>query len=221
MSRRLKVLAALNVLGWLVAVPLLLLALVDPFVDFGDWPDRLIGDRTGDIRLRTPAAAGKPATASERSAVEIESARSAEEGPLQAAREAIAQFNRPPASGGSPAPVGGGGGGGGGGGSFDGSGDGSPVTRTPIGNSSPGTGGVNIPAPLVPVPALPVSDVPASTPPVAVPDVPVPVPARPGRRVTPPPPERPISSRPPGEPDGPGPGPTPTPTPSPEPTATP
>ena len=49
-------LAALNVLGWLVAVPLLLVALVDPFVDFGDWPDRLIGDRQGDVQLRTPDA---------------------------------------------------------------------------------------------------------------------------------------------------------------------
>ena len=145
-------LAALNVLGWLVAVPLLLVALVDPFVDFGDWPDRLIGDRNGDVQLRTPVAADKRAAAKERSAVQSEAARSAAEDPLQAAREAIAQFNRPPASGGASAPVGGGGGGGGG--SFDGSGDGSPVTRTPIGNSTPGTGGVNIPAPVVPVPAV-------------------------------------------------------------------
>ena len=38
MSSRVKVLAVLNVLGWLVAVPLLLIAVVDPFVDFGDWP---------------------------------------------------------------------------------------------------------------------------------------------------------------------------------------
>ena len=54
-------LAALNVLGWLVAVPLLLVALVDPFVEFGDWPDRLIGDRRGDVQLRTPEAAPRAA----------------------------------------------------------------------------------------------------------------------------------------------------------------
>ena len=89
MSRRVKVLAALNVLGWLVAVPLLLVALVDPFVDFSDWPDRVIDDRRGDVQLRTPAA--EPG-----SQVKRESARSrarrAEDDPLEAAREALAQF---------------------------------------------------------------------------------------------------------------------------------
>ena len=38
MSSRVKALAVLNVLGWLIAVPMLLVAVVDPFVDFGDWP---------------------------------------------------------------------------------------------------------------------------------------------------------------------------------------
>ena len=45
MSRRVKALAVLNVIGWLVAVPLLLLAVVHPFVDLGKWPNRLIGDK--------------------------------------------------------------------------------------------------------------------------------------------------------------------------------
>ena len=36
MSSRVKALAVLNVLGWLVAVPIMLIAVVDPFVDFGN-----------------------------------------------------------------------------------------------------------------------------------------------------------------------------------------
>ena len=83
-------LAALNVLGWLVAVPLLLVAVVDPFVDFGDWPNRLIGDRRGDVQLRTPEApaqrVGKPKT-SVKSELE-----SSTDSPLLAAREALRQF---------------------------------------------------------------------------------------------------------------------------------
>ena len=106
MSRRVKVLAALNVLGWLVAVPLLLVALVDPFVDFSDWPDRVINDRRGDVQLRTPAA--EPG-----SQVKRESARSrarrAEDDPLEAAREALAQFAPAVGAGGAAGPGAGGG----------------------------------------------------------------------------------------------------------------
>jgi hypothetical protein len=48
MSIRLRTVAGINVLGWLIAVPLLGAALLSPIVDFGAWPDRLLpgGDRT-------------------------------------------------------------------------------------------------------------------------------------------------------------------------------
>ena len=82
-------LAALNVLGWLVAVPLLLVALVDPFVDYGDWPDRLIGDRRGDVQLRTPDA--KPRQDVKPETAKSNSSAAAEDDPLQAARDALAQ----------------------------------------------------------------------------------------------------------------------------------
>ena len=103
-------LAALNVLGWLVAVPLLLVAVVDPFVDFGDWPNRLIGDRRGDVQLRTPEApaqrVGKPKT-SVKSELE-----SSNDSPLLAAREALRQFQANAGTGTGGAAAGGGGGGG-------------------------------------------------------------------------------------------------------------
>ena len=105
-------LAALNVLGWLVAVPLLLVAVVDPFVDFGDWPNRLIGDRRGDVQLRTPEApaqrVGKPKhERQERVGV----ARTTS--PLLAAREALRQFQASAGTGTGGAAAGGGGAGGG------------------------------------------------------------------------------------------------------------
>jgi len=59
-SRRLKVLAVLNVVGWLVAVPLLVLALLGPVIGFSDWPGAL-GDRAGagDVRLGEAGVAGR------------------------------------------------------------------------------------------------------------------------------------------------------------------
>ena len=87
-----KALAAINAIGWLVAVPVLLVALVDPFVDFGDWPDRLIGDRGGAVQLRTPEAERREPL--RRCAAER---RSSEDDPLQAAREAVETFNPAPA----------------------------------------------------------------------------------------------------------------------------
>ena len=70
MSRRVKALAALNVLGWLIAVPILLAAVVDPFVDFGSWPDRLIGGRQGDVQLGTPTTRAAQAPSHKRAARE-------------------------------------------------------------------------------------------------------------------------------------------------------
>ena len=215
-------LAAVNVLGWLVAVPLLLVAVVNPFVDFGDWPNRLIGDRNGDVQLRTPARPDRPAQTPSTSVKSAES--TSEDNPLRAAREALAQF-RPATGTGGTAPATGAAVCGGGG-SFDtGNSQGSSPGNgpTPIGESSPSTGGaINLPGAAVPVPVVP-GTVPASSVPVAGPDLPAPV--SPGPVVTPPAPEQPVAARPPGDPDGPGPGPTPTPTPSPspspEPTATP
>ena len=167
MSRRVKVLAALNVLGWLVAVPLLLVALVDPFVDFSDWPDRVIDDRRGDVQLRTPAA--EPG-----SQVKRESARSrarrAEDDPLEAAREALAQFAPAVGAGGAAGPGAGGGGTGPGGGGSDPSGGGFDGRgTTPIGESEPGTGG-GVPgaAPTVPIPFVPVTGSLPTTPSVPV-----------------------------------------------------
>ena len=65
MSRRLKTFATLNVLGWLVAVPLLGAALLGPIVGYTDWEDRLLpggGDTVAlaDLPAR-PAPARTPA----------------------------------------------------------------------------------------------------------------------------------------------------------------
>jgi hypothetical protein len=58
MSLRLKTLAALNVVGWLVALPLLLATLLAPIIGFDSWPDRLLpGGDDGTVRL---AAAPRP-----------------------------------------------------------------------------------------------------------------------------------------------------------------
>ncbi len=52
MSLRLKTLATFNALGWLVAVPLLIAALLSPIVGFNGWQDRLLpGDRADTVRL--------------------------------------------------------------------------------------------------------------------------------------------------------------------------
>ena len=55
MSRRLKCLSALHALGWVVVVPLLGAALLDPFVTFEKWPQSLLEGRdvTG-ARLAQP-----------------------------------------------------------------------------------------------------------------------------------------------------------------------
>ena len=53
MSMKLKALAALNVFGWVIAVPVLLFALVSPFVDFDGWPRTIAGGLgDGTITLR-------------------------------------------------------------------------------------------------------------------------------------------------------------------------
>src|SRR4051812_24321043 len=150
MSRRMKVLAALNVLGWVVAVPLLLVAVVDPFVDFGDWPDRLIGDRRGDVQLRTPEA---PAQRAEKPKTQVKSeSTSSDDNPLRAAREALERF-RPPATSGA-VPLAGGGVGTGGG--LRGQNSPPRSGSSPIGESGPGSGGrVNGPAPTAPAPIVP------------------------------------------------------------------
>jgi hypothetical protein len=57
MGSRVKALAVLNLLGWLIAVPILLVAVVDPFVDLDDWRDRIVGGREGKVQRRAPAPA--------------------------------------------------------------------------------------------------------------------------------------------------------------------
>ena len=67
MSLRLKTIAALNVLGWLVAVPLLGAALLGPIVGFGGWPDRLLPGGDDALQLAGPPAAHAEAPANARS----------------------------------------------------------------------------------------------------------------------------------------------------------
>ena len=207
MSSRVKALAAINVLGWLVAVPIMLVAVVDPFMDVGDWPDRLLGGREGAVQMRT--ATREPAPAVTRPARERETA----EDPLRSTREAIARL-RPAiglaAAGGAPL------------GSFGPLGGGNEVRDggSPDAVLRGRTGPLRIPTspvqPLAPLPvpgAAPVVPVPTggtapARPPVVAPVGPQPGPTQPGREtVTLPAPERPIAAAPPGAADGPGPGP--------------
>src|SRR5215212_2027396 len=93
MSARMKALAVLNVLGWLVVVPLLLVAVVDPFVDFGDWPDRVTGGRDGEVPLHAPAGRrAAPLQTKARTPAPRALARRPADDPLRAAREALARF---------------------------------------------------------------------------------------------------------------------------------
>lgn len=66
MSRKLKALAALNILGWIVAVPLLLFAVVDPFIDFPTLPTRLGESSGGTVQLDSPSRSTSPSRAAER-----------------------------------------------------------------------------------------------------------------------------------------------------------
>ena len=56
MSLRLKTLVTLNVLGWLVAVPLLVAALLGPIVAFSYRPDRGLDGGEDTMRLAEPPA---------------------------------------------------------------------------------------------------------------------------------------------------------------------
>jgi hypothetical protein len=64
MSWKLKVFTLLNAIGWLVVVPLLAGALLDPFVDFRGWPggavfdDERQGARLAPLPPSVPGAAG-------------------------------------------------------------------------------------------------------------------------------------------------------------------
>src|SRR5688500_10602108 len=52
MSTKLKVYAAFNVIGWAIVMPMLIVALLDPFVDFRGWPGGFLPDRdAGGARL--------------------------------------------------------------------------------------------------------------------------------------------------------------------------
>src|SRR6188472_1400646 len=51
MSRKLKALGALNLIGWTVAIPLLMVALVTPLIAFHGWPGGLPGFH-GDNRVQ-------------------------------------------------------------------------------------------------------------------------------------------------------------------------
>src|SRR5215208_2585803 len=64
MSVRLKLFAALNIVGWLVAVPLLVAALLGSIVGFGSWPDALRPGGSDTVKLaQAPARAGRDAPA--------------------------------------------------------------------------------------------------------------------------------------------------------------
>jgi hypothetical protein len=69
-SRNLKTLGALNLVGWIVAIPLLMVALVTPLVAFHGWPEqlpRVFGSDTVQLGVpgdrRAPARPGGGATA--------------------------------------------------------------------------------------------------------------------------------------------------------------
>src|SRR4051812_15855916 len=62
MSRKLKALGALNLVGWTVAIPLLMVALVGPIVAFHGWPSALPGlHGDGQVRLAEPGERSVPA----------------------------------------------------------------------------------------------------------------------------------------------------------------
>src|SRR5213080_4668590 len=92
MSAREEALAVLNVLGGVIVVPLLLLVVIDPFENFGDWPDRLIGGRDGAVRLHAPAHRGTPVAKARPRTAAPTAVRPPADDPLRAAREAIARF---------------------------------------------------------------------------------------------------------------------------------
>src|SRR4051794_9541473 len=239
MSARMKALAVLNVLGWVIVVPLLLLVVVDPFVDFGDWPDRLIGGRDGEVRLHAPAHRATTGAKARPRTPAAPAARPSADDPLRAAREAIARFRpatRAPVASGGLVVAGSLGTGSASGGSASGSGGGPGATLrgltgpqqvsvgagAPTGDAAPLEAGGVTPAASGPVVSVPGAGA-AGTAPIAAPDVPQTAPSRPARATDPPPPERPGEAAPPRDPAGPGPRPTPTPQPSatPEPPAPP
>ena len=62
MSRKLKALGALNLIGWTVAIPLLMLAMVGPLIAFHGWPSGLPGFHSdGEVRLGEPGERSGPA----------------------------------------------------------------------------------------------------------------------------------------------------------------
>src|SRR4051812_14630445 len=62
MSRKLKALGALNLIGWTVAIPLLMVALVSPLIAFHGWPSGLPGFHGDDrVQLSEPGERSAPA----------------------------------------------------------------------------------------------------------------------------------------------------------------
>src|SRR5262245_7774592 len=62
MSRKLKALGALNLVGWTVAIPLLMVAMVGPLIAFHGWPNGLPGlHGGGKVQLTEPGALSVPA----------------------------------------------------------------------------------------------------------------------------------------------------------------
>ncbi len=49
MSKKLKILAALNIVGWAVVAPLLVSSLVKPLLGFTDWPSSTLPSRPGSV----------------------------------------------------------------------------------------------------------------------------------------------------------------------------
>src|SRR4051794_41698225 len=63
-SRKLKLLAVLNVVGWAIVAPVLVGALLHPFIDFSGWPgSTLLGRPSQDAPLADlPRASTSPAS---------------------------------------------------------------------------------------------------------------------------------------------------------------
>src|SRR6188472_1388420 len=60
-SRKLKAFGALNLVGWIVAIPLLMVALVGPLVAFHGWPDHLPDVFGSTVQLGVPGDRTAPA----------------------------------------------------------------------------------------------------------------------------------------------------------------
>ncbi len=233
MSRKLKALAVLNIVGWAVVAPLLVASLVRPLLGFDDWPGSRLPERQPAVApLADLGGAGTPTPATERPPAEdrpgttVRLIPGPDSGPATVIAPSGAVITPPATTGGgqggsAPITIGGLGI------YFPGVGN---VPGGPRTDPAPGNGSAVVPTPELPLPGgdggagsltqTPVRPRPPggapfeATPPVTEPEVPLPEPT-----VTPAPTEPPVETPVPTE--TPAPTETPVETPTPEPTETP